>query len=378
MTERTDVVVIGGGIMGCSLAYHLAKRGMDVTVVEKTHCGAEASGRNEGGVRAQGRDPAELPLAMASKERWLGLSDELNYDVEYRRGGNLELAATEEEFRVIRNRVKAEQEAGLDVQLVDSNEACEILPHLNRNLIFGGSYCRSDGTANPIKATLAYSWTAKRLGARIHTVTKATGLKAKNGRITCVETTRGDIEASTVVNATGPWAPDIGRMAGVDLPIEPKRTQVFVTQQVPADTCKPFTSFSEPYDGDWTQTLHGNVLLGHWSRSMDGFQRDVTFEAISYQCYRTVQAFGGTPLLGKVPLIRAFTGWTDWTPDAIPIIDYAKNLDGFFILAGFSGHGFCLGPICGEIVADVIMDGKSRLPIDGFRFDRFKKPLMEE
>jgi len=261
---------------------------------------------------------------------------------------------------------------GLDVRMVDAQEACEIFPHLNKESILGGAYCPTDGTANPTKATLAYSWAAKRMGAKIYTSTKVTGLTIKNGRITGVETTQGKIEVRTVVNAAGPWAFEVGRMVGVDIPIRPKRNQVFVTQQLPAGSCSPTVTISGDF-GWWAQTLHGNLLIGHRARPVDGFFRDATFEAISYQCYNTIRLCGKESSLVKAPVIRAFTGWTAWTPDEQLIMGFAENPASLFIMAAYCSRGFCLGPISGEIVAGTITGGTIRFPMEAFRFDRFEK-----
>jgi sarcosine oxidase subunit beta len=274
--EKADVLIIGGGIMGCSLAYNLAKHKKKVIVVERSHVGAEASGRNAGGVRQQARDPAELPLAMKSVDMWLGLSKELSYEVEYRRVGNLMVARNPQQMEVFEKRVKREREMGLEVRMVTADEACKIVPSLMREKILGGTYCPSDGTANPIRTSFAFANAAKALGVKIYTQTEVTDIELAGDKIKAVETTGGKIWGELVVDAAGAWAPVIGRMVGVDIPIQPKRCQMMVTQQLPETACTPFTSTP----GFWiSHSNHPrNVLLGHNSRPVEQYDKTVTFE----------------------------------------------------------------------------------------------------
>ena len=172
-----------------------------------------------------------------------------------------------------------------------------------------------------------------------------------------------------VVNAAGPWAPVIGRMVGIDIPIQPKRCQMMVTQQLPETACAPFTVTPGDY-GYWTQTIHGNVLLGHTSRPVEQYDKGVTFEAISFQTRNTLQFL---PSFGKVPVIRCYAGLTEWTPDAIPIVGFVKEIKGFLIDAGYSGHGFCLGPISGKLVSELIVAGRSSLSLEAYDYYRFQQ-----
>ncbi len=376
MHKTADVVIIGGGIMGCSLAYNLAKRGVRVVVLEKQHCGMEASGRNATGVRAQMRDPRELPLAMASQEKWLHLSEELGLDVEYTRGGNLAVATTPAELESFRARVAREKKAGLDVRMVDVREIQELVPFLSDDVeidghrLLGGTYCAVDGTANPILATLGFSFAAKRLGARFYTETEAIGLNIAGNRIKKVMTNHGEFEAEVVVDAAGPWAPEVGCLAGVDLPITPHLCQVFITQKLPKGTLKPYLMIL-PY-GYWTQTYHGNLLFTDEHLPLQQFPtKKVGYDALEYMCYLTSSVFGKVSL-GRTSLIRSYSGWNEVTPDNVAIIGFTRYPENLFISAGYSGHGFCLGPISGEICADLITEGETRHPVAGLSPDRFE------
>ncbi|UCB45229.1 MAG: FAD-binding oxidoreductase [Spirochaetota bacterium] len=369
MVEKCDVLIIGGGIMGCSLAYYLARKKIRVILVEKSHVGAEASGRNAGGVRQQGRNPAELPLAMESVKMWPSLSKELGYDIDYRRVGNLYVARNKKQLEDFKKRVEHEREAGLDVRMVTPAEACRLMPSLVKEKIYGGTYCPTDGVANPIRITFAFAQAAKALGAKLYTHTEVVGIELSGNEIKFVNTTKGKMGGEVVVNATGPWASVIGKMVGLHIPIQPKRAQMMITQQLPQNACAPFIVTPGDY-GYWTQTLHGNVLLGHTSRPVEQYDIGVTFEAISFQTQKTLQFL---PSFKKVAIIRCYSGLTEWTPDGIPIISFVKEIKGFIVDAGYSGHGFCIGPISGKLVSEMIIDGRPSLSLKAFEYSRFQK-----
>jgi sarcosine oxidase, subunit beta len=177
-----------------------------------------------------------------------------------------------------------------------------------------------------------------------------------------------------VVNAAGAWAAEIGRMASIDIPIKPMRSQLFVTQQLPETACAPFTLFPGEI-GYWTQTYHGNVLLGFGSKRVEQYDKSALFEGISVQSFLTKKFF---PSFGKVPLIRCFSGFTEYTPDTLPIISFVKEVKGFLIDAGYSGSGFCRGPISGKLVSELILNGKPSLPLDAFDYYRFQKGEVKE
>jgi sarcosine oxidase subunit beta len=297
--------------------------------------------------------------------------------VEYRRLGGLSVGATREQMAFFEDRVKREQEIGLDVRMVTPEEVLKLVPILAKENILGGTYCPIDGTANPIRASFAFARTAKALGAKIHTHTEVTGIELAGDEIKSVETTKGKMRGEIVVNATGPWAPAIGRMVGIDISIMQKRSQLIVTQQLPEAVCPLMMSVSgnQGYYSYYSQTLHGNVLLGLHSRPVEQYDRGVTFEGVSAQSFYTMKFL---PSLGKVPAIRSFAGISEWTPDTMPIIGFVNEVRGFLIDAGYSGHGFCLGPISGKLVSELILEGKPSLSLDAFDYYRFQKGEARE
>lgn len=379
MKTNYDVLIIGGGIMGCSLAYRLAQRGTSVVVIEKTTCGSEASGRNSSGVRAQMRDPKELLLAMESIAMWQTLSEELDFDVEYRRIGNLAMAYTEERMEEYRERVAREQAAGLPVRMLDMSEIRDRLPNvaledgIDGCEFLGGTLCDCDGTADPLRATLAFANAAKRAGATILIGTEVTGLTVENHKVTRVQTTSGNFSAGVVVNAAGPWAQGIGKMAGLHVPVQPYLCQVCVTQKLPPDTLRHYLSI-HPY-AYWNQTAHGNLLFTNAHAPLNQFPRhDVGYDVVEFLCNVTNRMFRKINL-GSLPLIRTYSGWNEVSPDGCAMIGFASDPENFFVDAGYSGHGFCLGPASGVACADLILDGHTKLHVDELAYSRFEKKL---
>lgn len=368
--DGASVAIVGGGLIGCSIAYNLAKAGIDVCVLEKRTVGAEASGRCAGGVRQQARDPAELPVAMYSVGIWATLDEELGYDTEYRRTGNLQLVTTEEELSQLRARVQRENAMGLHSRVMSADEVLGMVPPLRASKlsIIGGGYCPTDGSANPFRTTKAFAVAARRHGARIHTHTRVLSMRRKGSRIESIVTDRGEVTADLVINAAGPWGAEIGRMLGITIPIKPRRDQMAITESIDP-VVAPFLSMPGNF-GYYVQTCHGNLLLAHVIRPGEPYDRRVTLFGITFQARRTLELF---PELKYVSVIRSYGGINDQTPDRLPIIGEAQGIDNFLIVAGFSGHGFCLGPAIGRLICQRILGSTLDVSLDAFRYDRFAR-----
>lgn len=373
--KTADVIIIGGGIMGCALGYRLSQRGSSVIIIEKKFCGAEGSGRNSSGVRAQTRDPKELAFAIYSETLWESLSEELGFDVEYRRVGNLCLIVTEERLHEREHRVVREQAAGLPVRWLSIDEIKDMIPNVDVDAdiygkrILGGTFCSSDGTADPLRSTFAFAQAAKRNGVKIYTETEVIGFEISNNRITCVKTNRGDFSGEVVVNAAGAWAGEIGKMAGTNVPIKPHLCQVGITQKLPHNTLSPYMSI-KPY-GFWNQTAHGNLLVTDVNAPLDQFPRhDVGYDVIEFLCHCTAKMFSKINV-GQLSLIRTYSGWNEASPDGCCMIGFARSPENFFVNAGYSGHGFCLGPASGIACADLILNGSTSVPVQELSYSRF-------
>lgn len=363
--KEADVIVIGAGIAGSSIALRLAEKGQRVILLEKGRVGTEASGRNGGGVRQQNRHPSELPLAMEAIKIWGNMQDELDCDVGYRRCGNLQMTMSPEEDIFYRQIYKREKSMGLDAEMLSPKEVHTLVPVLAKDVnITGGKYCPTDGTANPLLVVKAICRVARQKGVEIRDHEAVTGLTAKSGRITAAFTDAGEYRGAVFVNAAGPWARKLCNLIGLDFPSMVHRDQILITEIIP-HYIGQFISYDTMY---LRQALEGNVHLWGGHHPIGDFDKRISYGAFPYAAERVGTVF---PQLGKIKVIRGFAGLTNWTPDEIAILDRAPNIENLFLAAGFSGHGFCLGPIVGRLISEWIVNGEPSLDLSGLRWTRF-------
>jgi len=368
-----EVVIVGGGISGTAAAYELARHGARVTLVEQGELASMASGWTLAGVRQSGRHPAELPLARAAVRRWRRLGEELDADVEYRQAGNLRLARTPQEVPVIAKLVEEQRALGLDLTyLPDNRTVREVAPALAETVL-AASYCPSDGHANPTATVCAFAAAAARQGATIRTGTKVTGLDASGGRVRGVETTAGPIAADVVVIAAGIYSDRLCRLVGLDLPL--RIAHVAVVQTVPLPPLiKPVLGVANA-DFAGRQQVDGRYRMTGGSKPWPLPVDDLGPESVQPPA-ATVRSLldrgiALLPRLAEAQIARVWGGLLDMTPDGLPVIERPAEVDGLVLAAGFSGHGFCLGPITGQIVRELVMDGRASLPLAPLRRDRF-------
>ncbi len=364
-----EVVVIGGGIVGCASAYYLARRGLKVVLLEKGVIGGEASGRNGGGVRQQCRDRRERVLAMASVQLWQGLEAELGFDIEYQRGGNIRMATNDKRMEDLQREGAEELQDGLVVELWNRDELRRRAPYLSDAFV-GAKYCPSDGTANPILATRAFGWAAKRIGVTILTRTEAVDIAVQAGHVTAVTglAKAGDIiiETPRVVHAGGPWTAPLASKLGIQPPIGPQRTTIAVTQRLPP----LFQEFVSSHDiGVYArQAREGQVHVGGVAVHEHTFDQSVPPDGLQFLAHGAAQMI---PALRGVNFLRAWSGTLEMTPDSVPIISPVDGVEGYLLASGFSGHGFCLGPIAGKLVSEWIVEGEPSIPLHDLSLTRF-------
>ena len=379
MSTRSDVIIIGGGISGTAAAWELARHGIRTTLIEAGDLASMASGWTLAGVRQSGRHPTELPLAEAAVARWTGLAEELGVDdIEYRQEGNLRLALSETDIPNIRKVVENGKRAGIEMHFLDGNDAVrEIAPALATD-IPAASWCPTDGHANPTRTVLAFASAAERAGATIRTNTPVQALRSNGSRITSVEIDGETLEAGTVIVAAGIYTPRLLAPLGLDIPMNVTLIPAIQTVSLPP-TLAPVlgqagggvalrqqvsghfrvTGISE----DWEHTVH----------TPENVKPTIT------QIQELIRAkLRLLPGLADARLNTTWAGLIDKTPDALPVIERAPEYDNLVIATGFSGHGFCLGPITGEILADLAVEGTTRHPIAPFARSRFASGVRAE
>lgn len=374
-----DVVVIGGGVIGASIAYHLAKRKVDVVLLEKGDAASGSSGACGGTIFLQTKNPGtHLELALESSRRFACLEQELGAGFEYQRQGGMIVVERAEELQAMKQFAAKHNSFGLEVSLLDPQQARELEPFLSEKIL-GATFSPMDAQVNPMLLTFAFLKAAQGLGAKILTNTRATGFQRTSHGIKSVKTDKGEIHTNTIVNAGGVYAAEIGALLDLEIPIRPRRGQLVVTEAVgplirhcmlsaqyiaakfnPALAQKGGGISIEP-------TASGNFVLGS-TREFVGFDKRVTPEKIFHIAEHVGRII---PCLKKLNMIRAFAGLRPYTPDGLPILGTVAGLGGFIMAAGHEGDGIALSPITGELIAELIVDNKTGFPIEEYRLERF-------
>jgi sarcosine oxidase subunit beta len=366
-----DVVVVGGGVIGCATAYDLARRGLSVIVLDRDESlGNGASSRNGGGVRQSGRDARELPLAIyAVQNIWPGLSEELGTDVEYMRQGNLRLGKTEHHLEILRGLAKVGCESGLDMRMLDADEVRSINPYLSDEVI-GASWCPTDGHANPMRTTLAFYRRARQLGARFVSGVEVLGLRKSKGRVREVLTSVGRFGCDHVVLAAGLGSRGIAETVGVDIPMHGLLIEALVTEAQPT----MFPQMLGTADADFYghQTAHGSFVFGGDSglEESNGQDGGVPTSSITAPAVcRSIMKY--VPRLADAKIVRTWSGWEDESVDGVPVISNVDEAPGLTLACAFTGHGFGIAPIVGRLVGELVCEEPTSVDIAPLRYDRF-------
>jgi len=367
-----DIVIIGGGVMGASAAYHLAKRGMkNIVLLEKeAFFGTGATGRCAGGVRYQFSTEINVKLSIESLPMIERFRDEIGQDVNYRQCGYLLIATDEKDATTFRHNVELQNGLGVQTQLLSGDEVRARLPLMKFEDAIAGTFNQKDGIVDPNGVVAGYVSAAQKMGVKAFTRAEVTRICVSGAEVEAVETTEGEIQTHMILNAAGPWAGQIGEMAGVPIPIVPVRRQMFTTNplnEIPEDF---------PFVIDFAQSLYfhreGEGLLIGMSNQEEkpGLDQNVDeeFEFINLEA-----AIARMPLLERASRVSHWAGLYEITPDAHPIFG-GSNLKGFTICAGFSGHGFMHGPVAGKLMTEYILDGKfSTLDVSMLDLARFEE-----
>lgn len=366
-----NVVVIGGGISGTAAAYELARRGATVTLLERDDLASMGSGWTLAGVRQSGRHPAELPLAQAAVERWTTLDDELGADTEYRQNGNLRLALSPDDVSTIADVVRNGNAAGVAMEFIDNAAGIRnIAPEVTED-VYAASFCPTDGHANPTKTVQAFGRAADRTGATIVTGCDVTNILTAKNKVTGVETSAGSYPADVVIVAAGVYTPRLLDPLGLRMPMQFTHVPVVQTVPVPHALDQVIGIASGRFAG--RQEVSGRYRLTVGNTPWPGTQH--TAENVMPTMVRIQDTIASSirvlPNVAEIRIDRVWGGLIDRTPDVLPVIERSAAVEGLVIAAGFSGHGFCLGPITGSILADLALTGTTSLPIGPFALNRF-------
>jgi len=374
MKKKAEVVIIGGGINGCSLAYNLAKKNVDVVVVEKNYLSSGATGACGAGIRQQWSTIENTKLAIESVKIFEKLSKELGQDIDFRQGGYLIAIHDEKELKQAEKNVAMQRSLGLKVDIIDANKINDIVSILDVKGMeaIGATFCPTDGHANPFKTNFAYADAARKKGAEIYTHTKVTGIKTNKNKISSVETDKGSIKTDVVVNAAGIDSKDIASMVNIKLPLVAYRKEIMATERLQPLFEAMVISFK---DGIYfSQQNEGQIVGGiPIPEERSGYKTMPTFAFMKHMA-KTITRYA--PVLKHVNMLRHWTGFYDVTPDARPILGETKKIKGFIQCNGFSGHGFMISPMVAKILSEYIVDGKTSDILESLNLDRFKGKKM--
>ncbi len=371
LPSHAEVVVIGGGVMGASTAYHLAKRGVhNVVLLEREEFfGQGSTGRCAGGIRHQFSTSINIELSLKSLAMLQNFQQETGQAIDIKLCGYLFLLSTPAQMQKFEQNVALQNSHGVMSEIWTTEQIAQRVPLLNLDGIIGGSYNSGDGIADPSGVVNGYIAAAREHGAKAFNGVSVTGIDTQAGAITTVHTNLGSIQTSTIVNASGPWSAQIAAMAGIDLPVHPERQQILVT------TPMPTIPADFPFIIDFTQRLYFHREGAGLLTGMSVVGEPPTYEQTvdtDWTMQHMDKAMERLPIMETAGRLTEWAGLYEVTPDAHPIIGPIADVRGFYTVTGFSGHGFMHGPIAGLLVSEQILDGAAHtIDITSLRAERF-------
>lgn len=382
--QTADAVVIGGGVIGTSIAYRLAEH-RKVVLIDKGEIGAQTSGACDKAIFLQSKKPGfPIKLANASRRIYENLEDELEAPIEFKKDGGMIVIEKESHLPFMKDFIKKQNKAGINVKLLDKKESLAWQPSLSSH-IAGSAYSKQDAEVNPLLLSQEFAEASKRKGVEIQTHTEVTDIAVKQGRVTGVQTDKGYIATELVVNAAGPFASKIAEMGGIGLTIMPRRGVILISEKVKPIIhgnilCSQYIAAKHLEGSDTNnppygiglslgQTESGNLLIGG-SREFKGFDKAVEPEVLSAIAAHASRI---APALKQTRIIRTMVGFRPFTGDGLPIIDESQEVKGFIIAAGHEGDGIALAPVTGVLVASLV-DNKSNYKdlLEPLRMDRMQ------
>jgi sarcosine oxidase subunit beta len=379
LTKSADVVIIGGGVMGASTAYHLALKGCkNIVLLERNpFFGQEATGKCAGGIRYQFATEINIRLSLLSLPMLDRFEEEMGQAIDVRHCGYLFLLTREKDIQAFEANVVLQHRLGVMTEWLSGDSVRSRLPLMCLEDVLAATWHPKDGLADPSGVVQGYITGARRLGAKCLTDIEATGILIENGRICGVKTPKGEVSTPILVNAAGPWASRIGEMVGIQFPVVPLRRQIAVTTPIPG------LPLDFPFVIDFAKNLYfhreGPGILTGMSNLDEppSFTQQVDRE---WELVHFDAAMARMPILEHAGIISRWAGLYEVSPDAHPILGKVPEIEGLYAIVGFSGHGFMHGPACGLLLSEEILDGKAHtLDVTSLRLSRFRecKPILE-
>lgn len=374
MKSEAQVVVVGGGVIGLSVAYELAKMGInDVVVLESNYILFGASGRNGGGVRAQWGTKDNIILAKESVKAFERMSGELGINIWFRQGGYLFLTDKEEELRVMKKNVALQNSLGVKSRMVTPEEMKKIAPAVDTGPFIGGTFCKQDGVLSPFPVIWGLYNAVKKRGVEFHDFTPVEKIEVQEGNVKSVVTPRGPIKCKTVVNAAGAYSKKVSGMVGLNTPNYPVKHEIIVTESL-----KPFLNpMVACLDTGlyFSQTMRGEIIGGLPIEKEPSYDISSSLEFLKKMASELVRV---VPRLRSAKVLRQWAGLYDETPDGNPLLGTVNEVEGFVLACGLGGHGFMIAPAIGRLVAEEIAGKKTFISIDNWRFDETKRKVTRK
>jgi sarcosine oxidase subunit beta len=371
LEQVADVVIIGGGIIGLSIAYHLGQRKVGkIVLLEKGQLGEGSTSRCVGGIRTQFSTEINILFSLESIKTFNHFEEEFGVNPEFRKIGYLFLATTEQEVKVFKENVILQRRFGIPVEWLESGEIRKRCPYLKMDDILGGTFCLWDGYAGPSEVLSGFVTAAKKAGVIIYEGIEAKEIRVDQGKVTSVRTSGEEISSRVVVNAGGPYACLIGEMAGISMPVRPLRRQVFVT--APFDLTAKTVPLTIDFHRGWyfRREVDGFLLSGPLDKE-PSFNTSTDYEAM---VEASENAIYRVPSLDKARIARGWAGLYEISPDNHAILGQVPGVEGFILANGFSGHGFQHSPAVGKVISELIVDGKATtIDISSLSIERFEK-----
>ena len=370
MARTAEVVIVGGGVIGASIAYHLAKRGQsDVLVVERNTLGSGSTSKNAGGIRLQFSTEINVRLSQRSLPRFLAFEEEMGIDPQFHQSGYLFLITTDHDVEPFTRSLALWERLGVPAQRLDLAAVHELFPELVADDLRFATFCAVDGHADPNSILQGYVARAREHGVEFREHAAATAIEIEAGRVAAVDLGDERVVCATVVDAAGPWAAEVGHMAGLDLPVRPLRRHIFITAPVPG-LDREFPLTIDFANGLYMHRESGGVLMGMADPSdPPGFLETVNPDFLPTVVER---ALARLPMLERTSVRTSWAGLYEDTPDKHPILGAVDGVSGFICATGFSGHGLMHSPAAGEIVADLILGSPTPIDVSSLRLERFR------